>query len=364
MPASAGVVSASRLPSFNGGAFTATSIYQAAQIVAQGTATTPVAGTGNITITDSQFPFPYDYHIRNGNQTISSFTATDWFTNTADRAAFIIVKGNLSFSSSGITFIPPVRKLMTVILVTGSITYNSTTFSMSSRGATHASMNLANASGGFRVIDQTVNGTTMIINYAGGTGGIGRSSSGDTAGASGGTGSNSGGGGGGGMATATSGALSGVGARGTAFGGGAGGGGRRYSASASSAIDAVANGGKGGDAIGAGPVGGGGGNPGGTGLNGGGTGATGTGGTLVMFVLKGSTGVGSFTAQGANGGTADTPGGGSGGGYIGVIAKNAIVTSYGTINTNGGTGPSSWGGPSGGSGGSGTISIQSVTFWA
>lgn len=368
MPASAGVVGASRIANFNGGAFTATSLHHAAHIVAQGTATTPVAGTGNVTITDTQFPFPYDYCIRNGNQTISTFTASDWFTSTADRAAFIVVKGDLTFSSANITFTPSVRKLMVVLVVQGAITFNSTIMSMTARGGSHPSINMTGATGGFDVLDQIIPGYSYFerIGYAGGAGAVGRSSAGDTAGAPGGSGAStavqSGGGGGGGMATATFGALSGTGAQGTAFGGGAGGGGRRYTANASSAINATANGGSGGNAIGDGPVAGGAGNPGGTGLNGGGTGSTGTGGTMVIFAHGGVSGSYQAVSRGSTGGTADTPGGGSGGGIFVLISKTSIGNPT-NFDVSGSAGPSSWGGPLGGYGGDGWIRAVGWSVW-
>ena len=78
-----------------------------------------------------------DYTVKVGDQTISSYSNSTWFTNTQDtRFACIHVKGNLTINA-GQTMIPSHRKLGTYIYVSGNLVLNGT-ISMKARGANHS----------------------------------------------------------------------------------------------------------------------------------------------------------------------------------------------------------------------------------
>lgn len=298
----------------------------------------PTSG-GALTI-NSQAVGNYEYTVK-GTTTISSFTAADWFTSTADTvSSWIIVNGNLTINS-GQTLIPSVRKLFTVVYVTGNLVHNGT-ISMVARGANHSGT--GNSGGATTAVPIRIGTGTFSavtdpeIPATGGAGGAVRS----TTGANNGTAGTNGGSGGGGSGYAFSGGTAGSGAAGTCFSGGPGGGG----AYGGVAGNAVANGGKGGDRNSGGPVTtGGAGNPGGAGSI---TGANGTGGTLIIIVEGTMTGNGSFRCDG----TASTrdgggvPGGGSGAGSVTVLYKTDSSTT--TVSANGGNGNSA------GNGGNGT----------
>lgn len=287
----------------------------------------------------------YEYTIRNGTTILSSFVASDWFTSTKDTtSSWIVINGDLTINS-GQTLIPPVRKLFTVLYVTGNLTLNGSV-SMSLRGANHSG---TGDSGGYTAPTTIRIGTGTFgvvtnpqIPAMGGSGGTARvaSTNGEngTAGTNGGTG-------GGSSGQAFSSGTSGAGAAGTCFSGGGGGGG----ALGGTAGAAVANGGRGGAAAGA-VSGGGAGNPGGTGTGGdyGPDGNPGTGGTLIVIVGGTLSGSGTITSAGANGGIASgqVAGGSAGGGSITVL----YGTDASTIT------PTATGGNSGqgGSGGNGT----------
>lgn len=286
----------------------------------------PTAG-GTLTVNDRSLG-SYDYTVKNSNQTISSFTASDWFTSTADtRSAFIVVNGNLTINSGQI-LIPSVRKLFTCIYVKGDLILNGS-ISMSQRGANHSG---TGNSGGYtleqdiRLITGTYSSITnpQIPATGGGNGKPGGSPT------DGGTG-----GGGDGGSSGTS---------GTAFTGGVGGG------SPTGVAASVGRGGKGADSYEnpdglADPntYGSGAGNPGGGGSRG--TAGTGTGGTLIVFVRGTLSGSGSFTSIGAAGGSGSSigparrfshGGGGTGGGSINIF--RTTDTSSTTITTTGGAG--------------------------
>ena len=300
---------------------------------------------GTLTI-NSQPMGKYEVTARKSNTTISSFNAADWFTNTKDTtSSWIVINGNLTINA-GQTLIPPVRKLFTVVYVTGNLVCNGS-ISMSARGANHSG---TGDSGGattavdIRIGTGTFSGTTNPqIPATGGAGGnaVVASNNGQngTAGTNGGTG-------GGSSGQAFSSGTSGAGAAGTCFSGGGGGGGVLNGTVAGSA---VANGGRGGAAAGA-VSGGGAGNPGGAGTGGqfGPDGDAGTGGTLIVIVGGTLSGSGTIVANGANGGGASGQvyGGSSGGGSITVL--------YGTDSSS--IVPAASGGNSGqgGSGGNGT----------
>jgi hypothetical protein len=302
----------SAAPSFNGGNAISTDLYTLVNdISAITTDVSPTAG-GTLTINGNAIG-SYDYTVKNGNQTVSSFSASDWFTSTQDtRSALIVVNGNLTINS-GQTFIPSVRKLFTCIYVNGNLTLNGS-ISMSLRGANHSG---SGNSGGLvteqniRIINGTYSSVTNPTIPAVSTGGAGNTG----AGGNGGTGSGS----------------FGVGANGTCFGGGSGGGGPINYVAAP-----VYRGGAGGDSYEffdglADPntYGAGAGNPGGQGNYRAAPSPSGTGGTLIVFVRGTLTGSGSFVSVGATGGDGSSigparrfshGGGGSGGGSINIIA--------------------------------------------
>ncbi len=262
----------------------------------------------------------YEVTARKANTTISSFTASDWFTSTKDTtSSWIIVNGNLTINS-GQTVIPSVRKLFTVVYVTGNLVVNGG-ISMSACGANHSG---TGDSGGATTAVAIRIGTgtfSAVVNpqipATGGDGALGTST--DNAISSGTAGSNGGSGGGGAGGKFLGTGRSGNGSAGTCFSGGVGGGGQIQQNT--NAGDGEANGGRGGTAIG-GASGGGTGNPGGTagGINGA-TGNSGTGGTLIVIVGGTFSGTGSITAGGVGGirpGGA-VAGGASGGGSVTVL---------------------------------------------
>lgn len=302
---------------------------------------TPTDG-GALTI-GSQAVGNYEVTARKANTTISSFTASDWFTNTKDTtSSWIIVNGNLTIDS-GQTIIPPVRKLFTVIYVTGNLVCNGG-ISMTARGANHSG---TGDSGGATTAVAIRIGTgtfSAVVNpqipASGGTGGTGRTTAGQNGGNA---GSNGGTGGGAGGYWFSSGGTSGSGATGTSFSGGSGGGAQYGTIGA--ATSAGANGGSGGNSGGGQAAGGGAGNPGGTGASGF-NGSDGTGGTLIIICEGQLSGTGSVTANGSAGGNAGGVwGGGSGGGSV-TMLFGSNPSGPSTLTANGGS--------SGSSGGAGT----------
>jgi hypothetical protein len=288
---------------------------------------TPSAG-GTLTINSQDLSY-YDYVVKQGNQTLTAFTAADWFTVTPDtRSAWIVVNGNLTINS-GITFTPTVRKLFTCIYVAGNLQLDGT-ISMSARGANHSGTGSSNGlviEKDIRIITGTY--SSVVNPQIPATGGA--------AGKPGGSPTNGGtGGGGNGGSSGTS---------GTAFTGGVGGGAPGTYVSVS-----VARGGKGADSyehpdgnFDNNTYGSGAGNPGGGGSRG--TASTGTGGTLIVFVRGTLSGSGSFTSIGAAGGSGSSigpaqrfshGGGGTGGGSITIIRGSD--TSSTTVTTTGGAG--------------------------
>ena len=310
----------------------------------------PVDG-GALTI-NSQSVGNYEYTTRSTNTTISSFTASDWFTSTKDTtSSWIIVNGNLTINA-GQTVIPPVRKLFTVVYVTGNLVLNGV-ISMTARGANHSgtgdsggatpAVNIRIATGTFSTV------TNPQIPATGGAGALQRS----TAGANPGTaGTNGGTGGGAGGEWFNAGGAVGAGAAGTCFSGGAGSGSvYRNSAGAGSAAGG-ANGGAGSDGASDGGTfsSGGSGNPAGTGyyfnvVDNRFIGGTGTGG-VVIVLCEGSVTTSASGSIVANGSASSTltgfGGGGSGGGSITVLSKPLSSI---TVTANGGS--------SGGGGGNG-----------
>ena len=284
-----------------------------------GFSTVPTDG-GALTI-NSQSVGGYELTTRSGDTTISSFTASDWFTSTKDTtSSWIVVNGNLTINA-GQTIIPAVRKLFTVVYVTGDLICNGG-ISMTARGANHSGTgdsggavtpaNILIGSGTFSAV------TNPQIPATGGAGASGTNVDNVVVNGTAGSAGGSGGGGAGGKFSGSG--SSGGGAAGTCFSGGPGGGGML--GSASNAQSGGANGGKGGNALGSVSAGGSG-NPGGTGTGGanGPDGNSGTGGTLIVIVGGTLSGTGSIQANGVAGARASgqVGGGGSGGGSVSVL---------------------------------------------
>lgn len=289
----------------------------------------------------------FDYTVY-GSTAISSFIPSNWFTSTQDSAwAFIIINGDLTIDA-GQTFIPSVRKLCTVLYVTGNLVCNGT-ISMTARGANHSGTGNSGGSVGatnLRIGTGTFSAVTNPqIPAAGGAGATGSSTDNLVVNGSAGTSGGLGGGGAGGKFGGTG--RGGNGAAGTSFSGGGGGGGMLNSSS--NGGDAVANGGKGGDGTNSVSAGGSG-NPGGTGtgLPNGPDGNVGTGGTLIVIVEGTLSGNGSIVSNGVDGARASgqVGGGGSGGGSVTILFKTDSSTI--TPVASGGVGSSC------GSGGAGT----------
>ena len=304
---------------------------------------TPTAG-GTLSI-NSLGLNNYDYVVKSGDTTVSSFNPEEWFTNTEDSsAALIVVKGNLTINS-GITFQPHVRKLFTCIWVNGNLTVNGT-LTMSARGASTNS--LPNPNNTIRIINGSYSSiTNPEVPSNGGSGGATFTST--NSGTPGNNGSDgfsgaTGGGGSGGKYLQTSG-TAGAGSSGTAFSGGTGGGG----SNSGTATAGANNGGSGGrsDSIGGGNASGGGaGNPGGRSSRAGSGNVTGipaldgyfgTGGTLIIFVTGTVSGSGTISSNGSQGGgvtgSSIGGGGGSGGGSVNILCNTGSVT---TLQANGG----------------------------
>lgn len=112
---------------FTGGNASFDSLYELARAVASGSiaATTPTrAGTLSINGEDLG---TYSLVRKEGNQTTTSFTSSDWFTSDEDdNCAFVVVNGNWDINNSQIVR-PPVRKLCMVVYVTGNLTFGSGT---------------------------------------------------------------------------------------------------------------------------------------------------------------------------------------------------------------------------------------------
>jgi len=305
---------------------------------------TPTAG-GTLTI-NSESLGSYDYVIKGGNQTVSSFTNGDWFTATEDsRSAFVVVKGDLTINS-GQVFRPANRKLFTVVYVTGDLTVNGE-MSMTARGANHTADDGNVSAAAIRIATGTFSSVTnpqIPAAGASGASGVGAGSPGND-GSNGSSGQTGGGASG---ATSGGGSSSGNGADGTSFSGGSASGAGRSADS----DNAEANGGFGSDGAGSGS-GGGAGNPGGSGFD---DGDDGTGGVLVIICEGTLSGTGSISANGATGGDADSgteipSGGGSGGGSVTVLYGTDSGPTPTATGGDGGTGNN---GRDGGNGGDGT----------
>jgi hypothetical protein len=315
-----------RDPAFTGGGTppvgSSTDILSFARTLASTYTTADLVPTdgGALTI-NSQSMGSYEVTARKASATISSFTAADWFTSTKDTtSSWIVINGDLTINA-GQTLIPAVRKLFTVLYVTGNLVCNGS-ISMTGRGANHSGT--GDSAGEISAVDIRIGTGTFgaVVNpQIPATGGAGATGTNVDNQVVNGTAGSSGGSGGGGAGGKFSGAgRSGGGATGTCFSGGGGGGGML--GSSSNAGTAIANGGRGGSALGNVSAGGSG-NPGGTGTGApnGPDGNSGTGGTLIVIVGGTLSGTGSIAANGVAGARASgqVGGGGSGGGSATIL---------------------------------------------
>jgi hypothetical protein len=326
---------------FLGGDLAASSLLTAARTMIGGERTTPLAG-GALTI-NGESVGSYDYKV-SGTTTISSFSASDWFTSTEDtRSSWIIINGNLTINS-GQTIIPGVRKLFTVVYVTGNLVVNGS-ISMRGRGANHSGSGNSGGATPAATIRIGTGTFSAVVNpqvpATGAAGGAVRA----TDGANNGTAGTVGGSGGGGSGYAFSGGTAGSGAAGTSFSGGSGGGGAYGGTGANAGINGGA-GGNGSQQTGS-LVTGGAGNPGGTLKSG--AGGDGTGGTLIVIVEGSLSGTGTMSVNGIDSTrfSGTVPGGGSGAGSLTVLFGTNPSSAV-TVTASGGSGNS------GGNGGNGT----------
>jgi len=316
---------------FPAGNQSASNLLSLMSTIVQYQTTAPSAG-GTLTLNSVSLG-SYDYTIKNGNQTISSFTNTDWFTTTADtRSGLIAVNGNLTINS-GQTFIPTNRKLFTCIYVKGNLTINGS-ISMSARGSNHsgdAGSGGAVTAGAILLASGTyggvVNPQVPSTGGSGGAGGnVGNNVSGPGSAGSAGTSGGTGGGGGGSMYKNPGSYTGQAGSAGTSFTGGTGGGAYyAITTGGSSPTAGTANGGRGGDSTGnVARASGGSGNPAGTNTGGGSgyDGATGTGGVLIIYCTGTLSGSGTVTANGATfdpSSLVEVAGGSTGGGSVTIL---------------------------------------------
>lgn len=298
---------------------------------------------GALTI-NSQSVGGYELTTRSGDTTISSFNASDWFTSTKDTtSSWIVVNGNLTINA-GQTIIPAVRKLFTVVYVTGNLICNGS-ISMTARGANHSgtgdsggattAVDIRIGTGTFSAITNPQipatggNGAPRKVATLGTSGDDGFNSG--TAGSSGGTG----GGGGGYLYISPINSYAGKGGNGTCFSGGTGSGscyvGQRSVVPPNNSEDAGESGGAGTPGVGSVPVGGSG-NPRGDSFGG-----TGTGGVLIVICEGALSGTGSIVANGVDTTSrSGVTGGASGGGSVTVLF-GTNVSGPSTLAANGGT---------------------------
>ena len=345
------------------------------------TATTARAQSGGTMTLNSVSLGSYDYTYVGGNETVSSFSNSNYFTSTADsRSALVYIDGDFTIDS-GQTFIPSNRKLFTAIYVKGNLAVEGS-ISMSQRGSNHGGVPVS--AGNIKLIADGTYSSVPNPQIPSGGGSAGAASAeaqsnDDKQGGNGGAGSAGGTGGGGGGGAGVGGnnpsgyngrAKGGAGAAGTSFSGGPGGGGATDLTSGALAPGRTGSAGSAnGGAGGAGAPSpshydshGGSGNPGGQGYDADGTdpaenGNDGTGGVLVIYVEGDYSGSGSVAANGVGG---NGEGGATGGGSVSIFVKG----------TDGGPTPTAAGGSAlggaidgatGGTGGAGTARKMAYT---
>lgn len=302
----------------------------ARQLNAKYTSTTPLTTITAPLLINNRSLSSYDFVKYNGNITFNNTALrnSDLFTNNQDsNSAWVIINGNLTITA-GQTIRPPVRKLFTVVYVTGILTIpNTAKISMTARGANHSNIppqdiyifsNVfvpANGGdGGVRTILQFGNGSSAVNSgknsINGGTGG------GSTGIAYSQTGRNN-----------NAGASAGSGSTGTSFSGGVGSGGVNnfQTSHISYSCNAPANGGMG--TAGVASIGrdvtGGAGNPGGSNFSNTTMQNSGTGGTLIVICARNIIipNASVFESLGTN---TIGSGGPSGGGSITIVSSNIL----------------------------------------
>jgi hypothetical protein len=205
-----------------------TSIYTLAELInsdyaALSALTNPVSG-GTLTI-NSVALGNWEYVVKQGNTTINSFIPAEWFSYVQDSvSSWIVVRGDLTIQNFQV-LTPPVRKLFTVVYVSGNLTLTNGAITMDAKGACHQGFGFncggRTAAGAIRIITGTYTGVVNPeVPAVGGAGGTTASYAGG-AGSAGGTG----GGGNGGTNTTVTTTIGGRGSAGTSFCGGSGGGG-------------------------------------------------------------------------------------------------------------------------------------------
>ena len=126
---------------------------------------TPIAGS--LTINGSNVGNT-EFIVVSG-QTATFDNSGSWFTTTKDTASgFVFVKGNLTIDN-GFTLRPHVRKLFTVLYVSGDLTFGdaNSSISMTQRGANHSGS--GDSGGSTTEVDIAVGpGTTIAANGASG----------------------------------------------------------------------------------------------------------------------------------------------------------------------------------------------------
>tara|TARA_R110002020_G_C16284299_1_gene772012 strand:- start:45 stop:1829 length:1785 start_codon:yes stop_codon:yes gene_type:complete len=337
---------------FLGGALSEVDIETAAQKINLAAAGNVSAGTGGTLTINGNALGNYEYSKTAGNSTISSFTESDFFSSTEDTVStFAVFDGDLTIDA-GQTFQPLKRKLFTVIYVNGDLAINGT-ISMGHRGANHSGTGTsggATTAADIKMISGTYSSVSdATIPAAGGAGAAGRTGShGPGYDGSDGPARGSGGGASGGNGDGSY--ISGPGKAGTCFVGGTGGGGND---NGSAPDNAVANGGRGGDAGGA-NAGGGMGNPIGT-ANGsfGRNQVDGLSGTVMVYCTGTLSGSGSVVGSVADSTITDgyRSGGMSGGGIVQIFCNTGTVTMDAGAPVNGSTSQE------GGDGGAGSANI-------
>jgi hypothetical protein len=205
-----------------------TSIYTLAELINSDYAslsalTNPVSG-GTLTI-NSVALGNWEYVVKQGNTTINSFIPAEWFSYVQDSvSSWIVVRGNLTIQNFQV-LTPPVRKLFTVVYVSGNLTLTNGAITMDAKGACHQGFGFncggRTAAGAIRIITGTYTGVTNPeVPAVGGAGGTTASYAGGI-----GTAGGTGGGGNGGTNTTNPTTIGGRGSAGTSFCGGSGGGG-------------------------------------------------------------------------------------------------------------------------------------------
>jgi hypothetical protein len=158
---------------FTGGNRSVSNIYGLCETMALSESNMATPATGGTLTVNSQSLGSYDYVIKTGNLTASSFNASDWFTSTNDSvSAFVVVRGNLTIPQD-VIFAPLARKLFTAIYVDGNLTVNGS-ISMSARGANHSSAGSNISAAAIRIANGTFSGVTdPQVPATGGSGGLG-----------------------------------------------------------------------------------------------------------------------------------------------------------------------------------------------